>query len=167
MIPTGIITVGTFPSGEAFQTSGGPSVRAAVAVLGWRTIAEAIVPDELEQIARTVLDFSRMGCQLILTIGGTGISGRDVTPEAVRSIARFEIPGFGESMRTQSKNCSSNAILSRSVGAVVKNSLVITLPGAPAGATEWLGFVAPVIPRTVELLICGSIGIDTLKQLHA
>lgn len=152
MIPAGIITVGQFPSAPAFQVSGGPAVRSAVAHEGWQTIAEAIVPDHLEQIARTVVDFARLGCHLILTTGGTGISSHDVTPEAIRSVARLEIPGFGELMRSHSMACAPDAILSRGLGAVVENSLVVALPGEPSGAVNCLRFVSGVIPRTVEIL---------------
>ena len=152
MIPVGIISVGEFPSSEAFQTSVGPAVRAAVAAQGWQTTAEAIVSHNLQQIAETVQAFARQGCHLILTAGGTGIASRDVTPEAIRSIARLEIPGFGESMRMQSVALTPHAILSRSLGAVVENSLVVALPGKPQAAVECLDFVAAFIPRTVELL---------------
>ena len=152
MIPTGIITVGDFPSSQAFQASGGPAVRAVVAAQGWRTIAEAIVPDDSAQIAETVQAFAHQGCHLILTTGGTGLSSRDVTPGAIRSIARLEIPGFGESMRRQFLALAPRAILSRSSGALVENSLVVALPGNPQDAIGCLGVAAGVIPRTVGLL---------------
>ncbi len=152
MIPTGIITVSDRASAQLYQDLGGPAVRAAAAALGCQTIAEALVPDELGQIAEVVLSFARQGCQLILTTGGTGIAARDVTPEAIRSVARLEIPGFGESMRMQSLALTPNAVLSRSLGAVVENSLVIALPGKPQGAVDCLHFVAGAIPHTVKIL---------------
>ena len=152
MIFTGIITVGNFSSSGAFDSSAGPAVRAAVAERGWHTIAEAIVPDDFDQIARTVLDFARLGCRLILTAGGIGISRHDVVPEAIRSIARIEIPGFGESMRRQSSATAPTAVLSRGFGSVVENSLVVSLPENPQGAVECLDFVTGVIPPTVQLL---------------
>ena len=152
MIQTGIITVSDRASARVYADLGGPAVRAAVAGYGWHTMAEALVPDELEQIAQAVLSFARQGCQLILTTGGTGIAARDVTPEAVRSVARLEIPGFGESMRMQSLALTPNAILSRSLAAVVEQSLVIALPGKPQGAVDCLGFIAGAVPHTVKLL---------------
>ena len=142
MIPTGIITVSDRASAQVYADLGGPAVRAAVATHGWQTIAEALVPDDQAQIAHAVQSFARQGCHLILTTGGTGIASRDVTPEAIRSVARLEIPGFGESMRMQSIALTPNAILSRSLGAVVENSLVIALPGKPQGAVDCLGFIA-------------------------
>lgn len=152
MIPTGIITVSDRASTNVYQDLGGPAVRAAVAERGWQTIAEALVPDDLEKIAQAVKSFASQGCQLILTTGGTGIGPRDVTPEAIRSVARLEIPGFGEAMRMQSLALTPNAILSRSLAAVVQNSLVIALPGKPQGAVDCLGFVAGAVPHTVKIL---------------
>jgi molybdopterin adenylyltransferase len=152
MIPTGIITVSDRASANVYQDLGGPAVRAAVAERGWQTIAEALVPDDLEKIAQAVKSFASQGCQLILTTGGTGIGPRDVTPEAIRSVARLEIPGFGEAMRMQSLALTPNAILSRSLAAVVQNSLVIALPGKPQGAVDCLGFVAGAVPHTVKIL---------------
>lgn len=152
MIPTGIITVSDRASTHVYQDLGGPAVRAAIEARGWRTIAEALVPDDLERIAQAVRSFAIQGCHLILTTGGTGIAARDVTPEAIRSVARLEIPGFGESMRMQSLAMTPNAILSRSLAAVVENSLVIALPGKPQGAVECLEFVAGAIPHTVKIL---------------
>jgi molybdopterin adenylyltransferase len=118
---------------------------------GWSVIAEAIVPDDLVRIQETIRSFSSQGCGLILTTGGTGIAERDVTPEAVRGIMRVEIPGFGEVMRMKSLELTPNAILSRSLAAVVDRSLVIALPGKPQGAIDCLGFVLGAIPHSVKL----------------
>src|SRR5947207_148301 len=91
------------------------------------------------------------GCGLILTTGGTGISPRDVTPEAIRAIMRVELPGFGEVMRAESMNITPNAILSRNLAAVVDQALVIALPGKPSGAVECLSFVQGAIPHGVAV----------------
>jgi molybdopterin adenylyltransferase len=153
MIQVGIITVSDRAAAGEYEDEGGPAVRAACAELGWETIAEAVVPDEAERIQQTIRAFSAQGCGLILTTGGTGIAIRDVTPEAIRGILRVEIPGFGESMRMQSLAITPNAILSRSLAAIVDQSLVIALPGKPTGAVECLGFVEGAIPHTVKLAL--------------
>jgi len=153
MIQVGIITVSDRAAAGEYEDEGGPAVGAACAERGWETIAEAIVPDDLERIQQTIRAFSAQGCGLILTTGGTGIAIRDVTPEAIRGIMRVEIPGFGESMRMQSLAITPNAILSRSLAAIVDQSLVIALPGKPTGAVECLGFVEGAIPHTVKLAL--------------
>ena len=111
------------------------------------------MPDDIERIQTTVRGFSGQGCGLILTTGGTGVDIRDVTPEAIREIMRVEIPGFGETMRMQSLEITPNAILSRSLAAIVDRSLVIALPGKPTGAVECLGFVEGAIPHSVKLAL--------------
>ena len=72
----------------------------------------------------------------MLTTSGTGVGPRDVTPEAVREIAGRELPGFGEVMRLESRKHTKNAILSRSLAVVVEKTLVICLPGKPAGGLK-------------------------------
>lgn len=147
----GIITVSDRASEGVYEDLGGPALKKAAEGHGWSVIAEAIVPDDLVRIQETIRSFSSQGCGLILTTGGTGIAERDVTPEAVRGIMRVEIPGFGEVMRMKSLELTPNAILSRSLAAVVDRSLVIALPGKPQGAVDCLGFVLGAIPHSVKL----------------
>jgi molybdopterin adenylyltransferase len=147
----GIITVSDRASRGEYEDLGGPAVRRDVETRGWRVMAEAVVPDDRDRIAETLSSFSAQGCGLILTTGGTGIAERDVTPEAIRSVMRVEVPGFGEVMRGRSMELTPNAILSRSLAAVVGRSLVIALPGKPEGAVACLGFVAGAIPHAVKL----------------
>jgi molybdopterin adenylyltransferase len=153
MIRVGIITVSDRASAGIYEDFGGPALRREVETWGWEVSAEAIVPDDITQIQQAIRSFSAQGCGLILTTGGTGIAPRDVTPEAIREIMRLEIPGFGESMRMQSLPLTPNAILSRSLGALVDKSLVIALPGKPQGAVDCLNFVKGAIPHTVKLVI--------------
>ena len=151
MITVGIITVSDRASAGEYEDHGGPAIRAACKQREWDVLAEAVVPDDIEQIQRAVRAFSAQGCGLVLTTGGTGVAARDVTPEAIRGIMRVEIPGFGETMRMRSLAITPNAIVSRSLGAIIDQSLVIALPGKPAGAVECLGFVESAIPHTVKL----------------
>jgi molybdopterin adenylyltransferase len=102
-------------------------------------------------LSATAQGLANLSMQVILTTGGTGVAERDVTPEAIREIMRVEIPGFGEAMRAQSMKITPNAILSRSLAAIVDSSLVIALPGKPSGAVECLGFVEGAIPHSVAL----------------
>lgn len=147
----GIITISDRASEGVYEDLGGPALRKAAEGYGWTVHAEAIVPDDLTRIQDTIRSFSSQGCGLILTTGGTGIADRDVTPEAIRGIMRVEIPGFGEVMRMKSLELTPNAILSRSLAAVVDRSLVIALPGKPQGAVDCLSFVLGAIPHSVKL----------------
>ncbi len=150
-IQVGIITVSDRASEGVYDDLGGPAVAEASRGYGWTVMAEAIVPDDLERIQEAVRSFEAQGYGLILTTGGTGIAERDVTPEAIRGLMRVEIPGFGELMRMKSLELTPNAILSRSLAAIVGRALVIALPGKPQGAVDCLGFVIGAIPHSVKL----------------
>jgi molybdopterin adenylyltransferase len=150
-ITVGIIAISDRASAGQYDDLGGPALRESVGKLGWSILAEALVPDEIPRIRETLRSFSDQGCGLILTTGGTGIAQRDVTPEAIRGMMRVELPGFGEAMRRESMKITPNAILSRSLAAVVERSLVIALPGKPSGAVECLSFVTGAIPHAVAL----------------
>lgn len=151
MITVGIITISDRASAGDYQDLGGPALKEFAEEKGWSVLCEAVVPDEIERIQETLRSFTNQGCGLILTTGGTGIAARDITPEAIRGIMRVELPGFGEVMRSESMKITPNAILSRSLAAVVDRSLVIALPGKPSGAVECLGFVQGAIRHAVAL----------------
>lgn len=147
----GIITISDRASKGVYEDLGGPALKTAAEGYGWTVAAQALVPDEPSEIQKAVRELARK-CNLILTTGGTGITPRDVTPEALREICTRELPGFGEVMRMKSMELTPNAILSRSLAVVVENSLVVCLPGKPSAAVECLGFVAGAIPHCIELL---------------
>lgn len=151
-IATGIITISDRASKGLYEDLGGPALKRAAEIYGWKITAEALVPDEKRDIQRVIREQIAKGCQLIVTTGGTGVAIRDVTPEAVREIAMRELPGFGEVMRQESMKLTKNAILSRNLAAVVDKTLVICLPGKPSGAVECLSFVVGAVPHCVEVL---------------
>jgi molybdopterin adenylyltransferase len=106
----------------------------------------AIVPDEVNLIVSTLKSFAdELKCDLIVTTGGTGISARDVTPEATKMILEKELPGFGEIMRVQSFAKVKTAILSRAVAGTRGKSLIINLPGKPSAVRECLEILVPAI----------------------
>ena len=150
-IQVGIVTVSDRASTGAYEDLGGPALKKVAQDAGWNVLGEAVIPDDAVRIQEAIRSFSQQGCVLILTTGGTGIAERDVTPEAIRAIMRVELPGFGEVMRAESTKITPNAILSRSLAAIVDQALVIALPGKPSGAVECLGFVAGAIPHAVAL----------------
>lgn len=151
-ITVGIITVSDRAARGEYPDLAGPALKQAAQSRNWPVIAEALVPDTLSSIQEAVRDLVRTGCSLILTTGGTGVSPRDLTPEAVRAIATRELPGFGEVMRHESLKTTPHAILSRSLAAIVGDVLVVCLPGKPGAAVECLGFIAAAIPHCLEVL---------------
>ncbi len=151
LMNVGIITISDRASRGEYADLGGPALHEAATGYGWQVVAKAVVPDDLEAIQQALRSFCAQGCALILTTGGTGIAPRDVTPEAIRSVMRVEVPGFGELMRLRSAEKTPNAILTRGLAAVVEQSLVLALPGKPAGAVECLGHVRGALDHAIKL----------------
>ena len=151
-IKSGIVTISDRASKGLYPDLSGPALREAAQGYGWAVNGVVLVPDQKAAIQQAIREHIRQGCILILTTGGTGISPRDVTPEAVREIALREIPGFGEVMRQQSFKLTPHAILSRNLAAVVEGALVICLPGKPSAVLECLQFVVEAIPHALEVL---------------
>ncbi|HTX21723.1 MAG TPA: molybdopterin adenylyltransferase [Candidatus Aquilonibacter sp.] len=105
-----------------------------------------IVPDEVEMISAALRKFAdELKCDMLVTTGGTGISRRDVTPEATRAVLEKELPGFSEIMRMQSFAKVKTAILSRAVAGTRGATLILNLPGKPSAVRECLEILAPAI----------------------
>ena len=103
------------------------------------SVVERLIPDEQAEIERVLYELvDEQHCHLVLTTGGTGPAKRDVTPDATLAIADREMPGFGEQMRQVSLHFVPTAILSRQVGVIRKDSLILNLPGQPKAIKETL-----------------------------
>jgi molybdopterin adenylyltransferase len=150
----GRITVSDRASAGIYEDRSGPEIESVLtAFFGGATFEAAIVPDEQELIAaalRKLSDESR--CDLIVTTGGTGITPRDVTPEATQSVLDRELPGFGEAMRLQSMARVKTAILSRATAGTRRQTLIVNLPGKPSAVRECLEILAPAIAEAVAHL---------------
>ncbi len=120
---------------------------------GTAKFESAIVPDEVDLISAALKKFAdELECDLIVTTGGTGISARDVTPEATRAVLEKELPGFSEIMRAQSFAKVRTAILSRAVAGTRGKTLIVNLPGKPSAVRECLEILAPAIREGVAHL---------------
>ena len=150
----GRLTVSDRASAGIYEDRSGPEIeRVLRAALGDATFVSAIVPDEQEKISAQLRDFAdQQYCDLIVTTGGTGISPRDITPEATRAVLEKELPGFGEIMRVQSFAKVRTAILSRAVAGTRGRSLIINLPGKPTAVAECLSVLADAIREGVAHL---------------
>ena len=116
-----------------------------------------IVPDDITAIAQEIERATDAGIRLVVTTGGTGLSPRDVTPDATMTVCDRVVPGFGELMRMRSLERTSMASLSRAQAATRGSALVVNLPGSPKGAVENLGAVLHLIPHALELLAGGKV----------
>jgi molybdenum cofactor synthesis domain-containing protein len=128
----------------------GPALRDWLAAQDVEVACMAMIPDDLEQIVTTLEDWvCRLEPDLILTTGGTGVSPRDVTPEATQRVIERELPGFAERMRMESLKKTPHAIISRAIAGIKGRTLIVNLPGSPKGAVENLAAVWPAIPHAV------------------
>ncbi len=128
----------------------GPALEKWLAEQGVNTLQYKMIPDDIATIAATLTEWSDSGrYDLILTTGGTGVSPRDVTPDATLRVLDRTIPGFGEVMRTKSLEKTPHAMISRAVAGIRGKSLIINLPGSPRGALENLEAVWPAVPHAV------------------
>jgi molybdenum cofactor synthesis domain-containing protein len=142
--------------GERTDESG-PALAAWLAERGVRTLHAHVIPDEFEQIVALLTEWADSDmADLILTTGGTGVSPRDVTPEATMKVCQRLVPGIGELMRLKSLEITPMAALSRAIAGIRNQSLIINLPGSPKGALEYLEAVWPIIGHAVEKIRGGQ-----------
>jgi molybdenum cofactor synthesis domain-containing protein len=132
------------------EDQSGPALEKWLAERGVTVLHAEIVPDELDIIYVKLEGWADSSAfDLILTTGGTGVSPRDVTPDATRKIVEREIPGFGEVMRRTSMEKTPHAMISRAIAGIRNRTLIINLPGSPGGAVENLAAVWPAVPHAV------------------
>jgi len=128
----------------------GPALEKWLAEQGVTVLHAEVAPDDLDTIFVKLEGWADSGAfDLILTTGGTGVSPRDVTPDATRKIVEREIPGFGEVMRRTSMEKTPHAMISRAIAGIRNRTLIINLPGSPGGAVENLEAVWPAVPHAV------------------
>ncbi len=152
MIKIGIITVSDRSFKKEREDLSGLLIHKMVKKLG-QVIDYRIVPDEKTVISQNIKDMiDKLKVDLVLTTGGTGLSPRDVTPEATAEVIEKILPGFSEIMRLKGFEKTPHALLSRAIAGVRGKSLVINLPGSPKAVEESLELILPAIPHALEVI---------------
>jgi molybdenum cofactor synthesis domain-containing protein len=146
-----VITVSDRGARGQREDASGPAIARMLEAEGMDIIGRRIIPDEKEIIRQMLLEWCNGGdADLILTTGGTGVSPRDVTPDATREVIDREIPGMAEAMRHQSVTVTPHAMISRALVGIRGRTLIINLPGSPKGATENLSVLIPALTHAIE-----------------
>ena len=150
MFTAGVLTVSDKGSrGERVDESG-QEIKEALFSLGASEIKYGIVPDERPAISAKLREWSDAGVDLVLTTGGTGLTPRDVTPEATLDVLDRVAPGFAEAMRAYGMKQTPQAMLSRAVAGIRKKTLIINMPGSPKAVKECLEAISPALPHAIE-----------------
>jgi molybdopterin adenylyltransferase len=149
MITVAVLTMSDKGSRGEREDLSGPLIEGMLKEIGAEVKYYEILPDEKGPIKEKLIEYSRK-VDLILTTGGTGLSPRDVTPEATLEVIDRQVPGIAEAMRAEGLEKTRRAMLSRAVAGVKGNSLIINLPGSPKAVRENLAVILDVIPHAIE-----------------
>jgi len=147
-----VLTVSDRAAAAEREDASGPRLEALLAAAGWQVVERRLVPDEDEAIRAALTELAAAGVPLVLTTGGTGLSPRDVTPDATRAVADREIAGIAEAVRAAGLGETPHAMLSRATAAVLGRTLIVNLPGSPRGAESGFRTLAPVLEHAVRLV---------------
>ncbi len=150
MIKAAVLTISDKGSRGEREDKSGEVIKEKLGLIKAEIVTYEIVPDERDIISEKLRGFAE-SANLILTTGGTGVSPRDVTPEATRDVIERELPGFSEAMRAESFRVTPRSIGSRAVSGMYKDTLIINLPGSPKAVSECLGVVLDAIPHVIEV----------------
>ena len=149
MIKVAILTLSDKGSKGEREDLAGPLIREMITGMGATVEYYEVIPDEKDLIKEKLMDYSKK-VDLVLTTGGTGLSPRDVTPEATLEVIDKEIPGIAETMRSAGMGKTNRAMLSRAVAGVRGNTLIINMPGSPKAVKEGLEAIMDVLPHAIE-----------------
>jgi molybdenum cofactor synthesis domain-containing protein len=148
-----ILTISDRGSKGEREDSSGPLIREMLKDIPAKVIHYEIIPDEKEQIVKALKRCAdELKADLILTTGGTGLSPRDVTPDATLEVIEKEVPGFSEAMRAQSLKKTPHAMISRAIVGIRGSSLIVNLPGSPKSVKENLSVILPALPHALSKL---------------
>lgn len=149
MIRVAVLTLSDKGAKGQREDTSGPAIEKIVKTIDAEIVSYDILPDNKAKIKTRLIALCKKA-DLILTTGGTGVSPRDVTPDATREVIKYEIPGIAEAMRYESLKKTPYAMISRAVAGVRGTSLIINLPGSPKAVKETLAVILPVLTHTIE-----------------
>ena len=149
MITVAVLTLSDKGSKGERKDQSGPLIAEMLKCIGGVVKYYEILPDEKDMIKEKLIEYARRS-DVIFTTGGTGLSPRDVTPDATREVIERDIPGIAEAMRSEGMKKTSRSMLSRAIAGVRGQTLIINLPGSPKAVEENLAVLLDVIAHAIE-----------------
>jgi molybdenum cofactor synthesis domain-containing protein len=158
MYTVGIVVLSDKGSKGEREDLSGPKIKELLPKDLYEVKSYKVIPDEKPLIEAELIRLSdEQNCNLVLTSGGTGLSPRDVTPEATLAVADRNVPGIAEAIRYNSMQYTKRAMLSRAVSVARGKTLIINLPGSPKAVAECLEYILSELPHAIGIL-CGTDG---------
>ena len=147
----GILTISDKGARHEREDASGPAVSDLLSAIGAVIEKYEIIPDEVDIIKAKLVEYTdALHLDIVITTGGTGVSPRDVTPDATRVVIDREVPGMAEAMRMESLKKTPHAVISRAMAGIRGRTLIINLPGSPKAAKENLTAILKAIPHAVS-----------------
>jgi len=153
MFTVGVLTISDKGSRGERQDKSGEVIREILPSMDARIVNYDVIPDEKELIVEKLVRWAdEDNLDVVVTTGGTGLTPRDITPEATLAVVDRIVPGFAEAMRAESLKKTPHAMLSRAVVGTRGKCLIVNLPGSPKAVRECLEVILPALPHAVETL---------------
>jgi molybdopterin adenylyltransferase len=153
-----VLTLSDTAAAGGREDLSGPEAARILTDTGFEVQPVEVLPDDRARIEARLRSACEGGVSLVVTTGGTGLSPRDVTPEATLAVIDKPVPGIAELMRVEGFRSTPRAALSRAVAGIRGSTLIINLPGSVKGVRECLGAVRPVLGHAIETLKQSSLG---------
>ena len=153
MFTAGVLTISDKGARGDRQDKSGAVIHEILPRIDARIMNYNVIPDEKELIIKTLIKWvDDDNLDILITTGGTGLTPRDITPEATLAVVDRTVPGFAEAMRAESLRKTPHAMLSRAAAGTRGKCLIINLPGSPKAVRECLEVILPALPHAVETL---------------
>jgi molybdenum cofactor synthesis domain-containing protein len=147
----GVLTVSDSAARGDRRDESGPAIRRLLEQHGYNVLLHKTVPDEVQDVRDILIKWiDKTSLDIIVTTGGTGLSPRDITPEATKSVIEREVPGIAEAIRIRGLDSTPRAMLSRGVAGVQGKTLIINLPGSPSAVIQGMEVLLPVLKHALD-----------------